>query len=192
MWRPRGTVPAHIGLIREIQKRTGGITEFVPLSFIHTEAPMYHKSLVPGIRTGATEDEVLRMYAVARIMLHGQIDQVQASWVKQGVALAQACLNAGANDLGGTLMNESISTSAGASHGQFLRPAEMRGVIREIGRVPAERTTTYQIRRVLEQEPAQPDPLDQIEPADGRFGSYASLIASGEFRFKKAAEASIR
>jgi len=126
----------HIHLLREMQKETGGFTEFVPLSFIHTEAPMFQKSLVPGIRPGATSDEILRMYAVSRLMLNGWIDHVQASWVKQGPRLAQACLDAGADDLGGTLMNESISTAAGASHGHFLRPADIRALIFEAGRLP--------------------------------------------------------
>jgi len=179
----------HINLIREIQKETGGFTEFVPLSFIHTEAPMFQKSLVPGIRPGATSSEVLRMYAVSRLMLNGWIDHVQASWVKQGTQLAQACLNAGADDLGGTLMNESISTAAGAPHGHFLRPADIRALIFESGRVPVERSTTYRVRRVFEQEPEQPDPLDLVESADSRFGSYPSLISSEEFRYRKASQA---
>jgi FO synthase subunit 2 len=172
----------HIGLLRDIQKQTGGFTEFVPLSFIHTEAPMYRKSLVPGIRAGATEDEVLRMYAVARLMLHGFIDHVQASWVKQGVHMAQRCLSAGADDLGGTLLNESISTAAGAGHGHFLRPVEMRNLIRGAGRMPAQRSTTYKIIREFEREPDAPEPLDAVA-SEERFGSYASLISSGEFRF---------
>jgi 7,8-didemethyl-8-hydroxy-5-deazariboflavin synthase CofH subunit len=179
----------HIHLIREIQKETGGFTEFVPLSFIHTEAPMYQKSLVPGIRPGATSDEVLRMYAVSRLMLNGWIDHVQASWVKQGTQLAQACLDAGADDLGGTLMNESISTAAGAAHGHFLRPAEIRALIFAAGRLPVERSTTYRARRVFEREPEQPDALDSVESADTRFGSYPSLISSGEFRYRKATRA---
>lgn len=175
----------HIGLIRDIQKRTGGFTEFVPLSFIHTEAPMFQKQLVPQTRPGATPDEVLRVYAVARLMLNGWIDHIQASWVKQGTRLAQACLDAGADDLGGTLMNESISTSAGASHGHFLRPADIRALIFEAGRVPSERSTTYQIRRVFEREPHASDPLDLIGAAGERFGSYRGLISSSEFRFKR-------
>jgi 7,8-didemethyl-8-hydroxy-5-deazariboflavin synthase CofH subunit len=174
----------HICLLREIQKETGGITEFVPLNFIHSEAPMFRKSLVPGIRPGATSHEVLRMCAVSRIMLNGWIDHVQASWVKQGARLAQACLSAGADDLGGTLMNESISTAAGASHGQFLRPSDLRALIFEAGRVPAERSTTYRVRRVFEREPEQPDKLDLVEPANAPFGSYAGLISSEEFRFR--------
>src|SRR5579862_7332518 len=179
----------HLDLIRTIQKDTGGFTEFVPLSFIHTEAPMFQKALVPGIRAGATSEEVLRMYAVSRLMLNRWIDHVQASWVKQGPRLAQACLDAGADDLGGTLMNESISTAAGAPHGHFLRPTNIRSLIFEAGRLPAERSTTYQIRRVFEREPEQPDALDLVESAGTRFGSYPSLISSDEFRYRKATQA---
>lgn len=176
----------HIGLIREMQNETGGFTEFVPLSFIHSEAPMYQKSLVPNLRAGATREEVIRMYAVARIMLHGSIHHIQASWVKQGIEMAKACLNAGADDLGGTLMNESISTAAGSGHGHFLRPVDLRKAVRDVGRVPAERTTTYQTLRVMENEPDRPEPLDAPTADGSRFGSYHSLIASGEFRYKKA------
>jgi FO synthase subunit 2 len=175
----------HIALLRDLQKETDGFTEFVPLSFIHTEAPMYRKALIPGIRPGAAPDEVLRMYAVARLMLHGSIHHVQASWVKQGVALAQACLNAGADDLGGTLMNESISTAAGAPHGHFLRPADMQTLIRGAGRVPAERSTTYKLLREFESQPDQPHPLDAIA-SEAQFGSYHTLIASDLFRYKSA------
>ena len=179
----------HINLLRDIQKDTGGFTEFVPLSFIHTEAPMFQKSLVPGIRPGATSAEVLRMYAVSRLMLHGWIPHIQASWVKQGTHLAQACLDAGADDLGGTLMNESISTAAGAPHGHFLRPADIRALIFEAGRVPVERSTTYATRRVFEREPEQPEAIDLVESADARFGSYPALTSSQEFRYRKASQA---
>jgi CofH subfamily radical SAM domain protein len=175
----------HIALIREIQEETGGFTEFVPLSFIHSEAPMYLKGLVPGVRAGATPDEVIRMYAVARIMLHGRIHHVQASWVKQGIDMAKRCLNAGADDLGGTLMNESISTAAGAEHGHFMRPIDLRKASREVGKVPVERTTTYKVLRVMEQEPEQAEPLDRIETADDHFGSYHQLISSDQFRYNK-------
>jgi 7,8-didemethyl-8-hydroxy-5-deazariboflavin synthase CofH subunit len=170
----------HLELLRGIQKDTGGITEFVPLSFIAAEAPMVKKSLVEGVRPEVAREDVLRMYAVARLMLDPWIPNIQAAWVKQGAELAQACLDAGANDFGGTLMNESISTSAGAQHGQFLHPAEMRTWIRAAGRVPVQRSTTYQMLRVFEQEPSEPEPS-----WDGdRFGSYATLIASPEFRFR--------
>jgi 7,8-didemethyl-8-hydroxy-5-deazariboflavin synthase CofH subunit len=170
----------HLELLRSIQKETGGITEFVPLSFIATEAPMVKKSLVPGVRTNVTREDVLRMYAVARLMLDPWIPNIQATWVKQGPQLAQECLQAGANDFGGTLMNESISTSAGAPHGQFLHPAELRSWIRSAGRIPVQRSTTYKTLRVFEQEPIEPE-----ASWDGdSFGSYATLIASPEFRFR--------
>src|SRR5579862_2787859 len=170
----------HLELLREIQMETGGITEFVPLSFIAAEAPMVKKSLVPGIQADVAREDVLRMYAVARLMLDAWIPNIQAAWVKQGAQLAQECLQAGANDFGGTLMNESISTSAGALHGQFLHPVDLRGWIRAAGRLPIQRSTTYKTLRVFEQEPIEPEPR-----WDGdRFGSYATLIASPEFRFR--------
>jgi len=170
----------HLDLLRGIQKETSGITEFVPLSFIAAEAPMAKKSLVPGIQTNIAREDVLRMYAVARLMLDPWIPNIQATWVKQGPGLAQECLQAGANDFGGTLMNESISTSAGAQHGQFLHPSELRRWIRAAGRIPVQRSTTYKTLRVFEQEPSEPEPS-----WDGdRFGSYATLIASPEFRFR--------
>jgi 7,8-didemethyl-8-hydroxy-5-deazariboflavin synthase CofH subunit len=170
----------HIHLLRSLQKETGGITEFVPLSFISEEAPMVKKALVPGVRTSIPREDVLRLYAVARLMLDAWIPNLQATWVKQGPELARECLRAGANDFGGTLMNESISTSAGAPHGQFLHPTEMRGWIRGAGRIPVQRSTTYRPLRVFEQEPEVPEPAWQPE----RFGSYATLIASPEFRFR--------
>lgn len=170
----------HLELLRSIQKDTGGITEFVPLSFIAAEAPMAKKSLVAGIAPNITREDVLRMYAVARLMLDPWITNIQATWVKQGAKLAQECLKAGANDFGGTLMNESISTSAGAQHGQFLHPSEMRSWIRAAGRVPVQRSTTYQALREFAEEPGEPEPA-----WDGdRFGSYATLIASPEYRFR--------
>ena len=170
----------HLELLRSIQMETGGITEFVPLSFIATEAPMVKKSLVPGVPTDVTREDVLRMYAVARLMLDPWIPNIQATWVKQGPQLAQECLDAGANDFGGTLMNESISTSAGAQHGQFLHPAELRQWIRAAGRIPVQRSTTYKTLRVFEQEPIEPEPSWDADS----FGSYATLIASPEFRFR--------
>jgi 7,8-didemethyl-8-hydroxy-5-deazariboflavin synthase CofH subunit len=170
----------HLELLRGIQMDTGGITEFVPLSFIAAEAPMVKKSLVAGVQTEVAREDVLRMYAVARLMLDPWIPNIQAAWVKQGAQLGQQCLQAGANDFGGTLMNESISTSAGAQHGQFLHPANLRKWIRTAGRVPVQRSTTYQTLRVFEEEPSEPEPS-----WDGdRFGSYATLIASPEFRFR--------
>ncbi len=175
---------AHLALLRDTQKETEGFTEFVPLSFIHTEAPMYRKSLLTGIRPGPTQDDVFRMYAVSRLMLQGWIDNIQASWVKQGPALAARCLQTGANDFGGTLINESISTAAGAAHGQFLRPAELRAWIRGAGRIPAERSTVYRLLRPFDAEPAVADPLDLVPAEGSRFGNYRELTASGEFRFR--------
>jgi 7,8-didemethyl-8-hydroxy-5-deazariboflavin synthase CofH subunit len=170
----------HLDLIRSVQKRTGGITEFVPLSFISSEAPMVRKSLVAGVCKTVSRRDVLRMYAVARLVLDPWITNVQVAWVKQGPQLAKDCLGAGANDFGGTLMNESISTSAGSLHGQYLHPAEMRSWIRSAGRTPAERSTTYEILRVFEEEPAE----TESTWSNDRFGTYKSLTASSQFRFK--------
>src|SRR5712692_6411088 len=112
----------HMALLRAIHNDTGGFTAFVPLSLIHSEAPMWAKGLVPGVRPGATGIEVVKMHALARLMLGPTFRNIQASWVKEGPKLAQLLLAAGANDLGGTLINESISTSAGAGFGQLVPP----------------------------------------------------------------------
>ncbi len=170
----------HLELLRTVQKETGGITEFVPLSLVRAEAPMVKKALVSGIQSELAREDILRMYAVARLMLNRWIPNIQVSWVKQGPALAAECLKAGANDFGGTLMNESISTSAGAAHGQFLHPTHMRALIRSAGRTPFQRTTTYDTLRAFEREPEQPEPSwDSVG-----FGTYHSLIASPDFRFR--------
>ena len=176
----------HLVLIRDIQRQTGGFTEFVPLGFVHDEAPMYRKGLVPGVRPGATGTEVIKMYAVSRLVLNNWIVNLQASWVKEGPKLAQILLNAGANDFMGTLINESISTSAGAIYGQLMRPREMRRLIRDAGRIPAERTTTYQIRRLFgPDEDDHYDPLDLVDgDSEEHFGSYQRLTHSPQFRFR--------
>src|SRR5919106_4877285 len=153
----------HMALLRSIQKDTGGFTEFVPLSLIHSEAPMYAKKLVPGIRPGATGVEIVRLHALARLMLGPVIPNIQASWVKEGPKLTQLLLDAGANDLGGTLINESISTSAGAQFGQLVGPGELCRIIRDAGRVPAERDTLYRIVRVYGDGTDPVSPLDTIE-----------------------------
>ncbi|HEV8141551.1 MAG TPA: 5-amino-6-(D-ribitylamino)uracil--L-tyrosine 4-hydroxyphenyl transferase CofH [Methylomirabilota bacterium] len=173
----------HMRLLRSIQKDTGGFTEFVPLSLIHSEAPMYSKKLVPGVRPGATGVEIVRMHALARLMLGPSFRNIQASWVKEGPKLAQLLLDAGANDLGGTLINESISTSAGASYGQLVPPAELRRLVRDAGRVPAQRDTLYNVLHVYGEGDEPDSELDHVEDAEARFGSYRRLIASGEFRF---------
>jgi FO synthase subunit 2 len=175
---------AHLALLREIQRETHGFTEFVPLAFVHQEAPMFARQIGQEVPAGPTGDAVVAMYAVSRLMLGRDIPNLQVSWVKQGVQLSQHCLGAGANDYGGTLINESISTAAGASHGQLVRPGELRRLIRDAGRIPAERTTTYQLRRVFTAEPAEPDPLDRVDAEQARrFGSYQELIRQREFRF---------
>ena len=173
----------HMALLRAIQKDTGGFTEFVPLSLIHSEAPMYSKALVPGVRPGATGFEVIRMHALARVMLGPVLRNIQASWVKEGPKFSQVLLDAGANDLGGTLINESISTSAGAQYGQLVGPAELVRWIRDAGRVPVRRDTRYNVVHTYDTGEDPTTELDTIGDAEARFGSYRRLIASGEFRF---------
>jgi FO synthase subunit 2 len=175
----------HMNLLRDIQKDTGGFTEFVPLSMIHQEAPMYHHKLAPDLRPGPSGIEVVRMHAVARLMLGASIPNIQSSWVKEGPKLAQYLLSAGANDVGGTLMNESISTSAGARYGQLLQPRELRQLIRDAGRTPAQRNTRYELLKVFKTEDDDISALDRVQDADSRFGSYKKLASSSEFRFKR-------
>jgi FO synthase len=141
----------HLVRLRDLQERTGGFTEFVPLPFVHMEAPIYLKGIA---RKGPTFRETVLMHAVARLALHPVIPNIQTSWVKLGVKGAAACLNAGANDLGGTLMNESISRAAGASHGQEFSPAGMATFIQDMGRTPRHRTTLYGDAPVSRQEAA--------------------------------------
>jgi FO synthase len=131
---------AHLIAIRELQRKTAGFTEFVPLPYVHMEAPLYRKG---RSRKGPSFREAVLMHAVARLVLHGLVDNIQASWVKMGRDGVAACLSAGANDLGGTLMNESITRAAGAEHGQEWPPAEMERVISSLSRVPRMRTTLY-------------------------------------------------
>ena len=130
----------HLLRIRELQQRSGGFTEFVPLPFVHMEAPLY---LQGRARRGPTFRETVLAHAVARLALHPLITNIQVSWVKLGREGARACLEAGANDLGGTLMNESISRAAGTRHGQELAPQEMEALIHAAGRQPRQRTTLY-------------------------------------------------
>ena len=131
---------AHLLKIRDLQQETGGFTEFVPLPFVHMEAPLYLKGKA---RKGPTWRETLLMHAVARLVLHPLIPNIQVSWVKLGREGAVECLKAGANDLGGTLMNESISRAAGNEHGQEMSPHDMEKLIRLMGREPVQRTTLY-------------------------------------------------
>jgi FO synthase subunit 2 len=174
----------HLILLRSIQKETGGFTEFVPLSFVHTEAPMYSRHTVPGLRAGATGNEVLMMHAVARIALHRHINNIQVSWVKEGLRMSQVLLGAGANDFGGTLINESISTAAGSSYGQILKPREIRSAIRSVGKIPAQRSTSYRLLKTHEggENDDSDSLLDRTDPS--QFGSYGELIKLDQFRYK--------
>ena len=173
----------HIAKIRAIQKETGGFTEFVPLNFIFSEAPMYKHQLHEGIKKGANGKDVLLMHAVSRIMLNNYIDNIQMSWVKEGQKFSQLLLNWGANDFGGTLINESISTAAGSEHGQLLKPKEIRHLVRDIGRIPAERNTTYDILKTFEKEPTTVESLDEMSDTK-KFGSYFELIKINKFKYK--------
>jgi FO synthase len=135
----------HLVVVRDLSRELadtpgGGLFEFVPLPFVHMAAPIY---LQGKARRGPTFDEALKMHAVARIALHGTIPNIQVSWVKMGIEGAKLALQAGANDLGGTLMDENISRAAGASHGQELTPEAMEDLIRSIGRTPRRRNTLY-------------------------------------------------
>jgi FO synthase subunit 2 len=176
----------HLDLLRRVQRETGGFTEFVPLSFVHEEAPLFATSDVPGVRPGPTGDDVLRLYATARLMLGWDIANLQASWVKEGLRTSQLLLSCGVNDLGGTLMNESISTAAGARHGQLMTPATLRRVIRDAGRLPVERSTAYGVIREFgdtsDQDPAEP--LDTIQDPDQVFGSYDALTRDARFHYE--------
>jgi FO synthase len=155
----------HLLRLRDLQAETGGITEFVPLPFVHMEAPMYLRGQA---RKGPALREAVLMHAVARLALHPLITNIQTSWVKMGPDGAALCLNAGANDLGGTLMNESISRAAGTQHGQEFPPEAMEGLIRSISRVPLQRDTLYrpaaQERRVASFGAPELAPVVQTPP----------------------------
>jgi FO synthase len=131
---------AHLRLLARIQDRTGGFTEFVPLPFVHQNAPVYLAGIA---RPGATPRENRAVHAMARILLHGRIDNVQTSWVKLGVDGTRQMLRGGANDLGGTLMEETISRMAGSQHGSRKSVAELEAIATGIGRRARQRTTTY-------------------------------------------------
>jgi FO synthase subunit 2 len=146
---------------------------------------MYNRSNIADIRPGPDGNEVLKMHAVARIFLHGYINNIQVSWVKEGVRMSHILLGTGVNDFGGTLINESISTAAGASYGQILKPKEIRSLIRSAGKIPAQRSTTYRILRVYdnEKEDESESLLDKTDAT--QFGSYHELIKLDQFRYRK-------
>jgi FO synthase len=133
-------VARHFLRLLELQRQSGGFTEFVPLPFVHMEAPLYLKGKA---RKGPTFREAVLVHAVARLVLHPHFSNIQTSWVKMGPEGVRVCLDSGANDLGGTLMNESITRAAGAVHGQEMSPQLMEQTIRNIGRIPRQRTTLY-------------------------------------------------
>jgi FO synthase subunit 2 len=175
----------HLELIRSIQKQTDGFTEFVPLSFVHKQAPMYNNNLVNGILPGPTGHDVIKMHAVSRIMLNNFINNIQVSWVKEGAKMSQLLLEAGVNDFGGTLINESISTSAGSEFGQIMKPKEIRSLISSAGRVPAQRNSVYGIIKVFNGKDNEDESLlDKAETS--QFGSYHELIKLDKFRYRHA------
>jgi len=157
--------PAHwinqLLLLREIQQETGGFTEFVPLGFVHQNTLLFQQGLS---RSGPTLAEHLKIHALARVLLAGSINNIQVSWVKLNRRLSQLCLHAGANDYGGTLMEENISREAGATAGQYTSPEDFQSLILEIGRIPAERNTTY-TRIQIKQEPDAFVAEPALEPA---------------------------
>ncbi|MGN6821707.1 MAG: 5-amino-6-(D-ribitylamino)uracil--L-tyrosine 4-hydroxyphenyl transferase CofH [Candidatus Nitrosocosmicus sp.] len=175
----------HLDVLRKIQKETKGFTEFVPLSFVHTESPMYNLGLIKGMKSGAEGIDVMKIHAISRIFFNKLIKNIQISWVKEGQKLSQIILGAGANDLGGCLINESISTSAGSQYGQLMRPKEMKKLISSSGKIPAERTSTYKIMK----EHNTNDELDfetNLDKIDATiFGSYKELITLKKFRYRK-------
>ena len=170
----------HLALLRDIQKETGGFTEFVPLGFIHEKNTLYNHM---GARAGATMNEDLRMVAVSRLFLRPWITNIQVSWVKMGIKLGQMALSSGANDFGGTLMEESISRESGSDHGENTPAEDFRQYIREINRTPVERSTVYKVLRRFKDpadDPPSLEPQSDVEVAGpGRFrdGSRAREIA---------------
>jgi FO synthase len=151
-----------LSLFRKIQSETGGFTEFVPLGFVHQNTLLFHQGLA---RSGPTLAEHLKIHALSRILLAGSIDNIQVSWVKLNRKLSQLCLQAGANDYGGTLMEENISREAGATAGQYTSPEDFQALILEIGRIPAERNTKYSRMHIKL-------PIESVTPEDAFESSF--------------------
>jgi FO synthase len=158
-------------LLRQIQNETGGFTEFVPLGFVHQNTLLFHQGLS---RPGPTLAEHLKIHALSRLMLAGSINNIQVSWVKLNRGLSKLCLQAGANDFGGTLMEENISREAGATAGQYTSPEEFQSFIRELGRIPAERSTTYS-RIQIKAPPVSEQMLTAAELAAENYLSYSEF-----------------
>jgi len=174
-------VATHLDQLREIQKETGGFTEFVPLGFIHERNLLYN---LLGARPGPSMQEDLRMIAVSRLFLRPWITNIQISWVKMGHKLGQMALCAGANDFGGTLMEESISRESGSDFGENTPPEEFRRLIRELGRVPVERTTLYDVVQRFEDPSLDPESLEPETAVDlaGPARSRRKLEKAGSLR----------
>ncbi len=171
---------AHLLRVRELQARSGGFTEFVPLPYVHMEAPLYRRGLS---RRGPSFRESVLMHAVPRLVFNGLIDNIQTSWVKMGHEGALLCLDAGANDLGGTLMNESITRAAGAGHGQEWAPRDIEEAIRSIGREPMMRNTRYQSVNPERREAAfnnKLDLLDCVQESAGKTHRNKKLLEVAE------------
>jgi FO synthase len=156
-------VAEHLALVRDIQKRTGGFTEFVPLGFIHERNTLFNHM---GARPGASMAEDQRMIAVSRRFQRPHIQNIQMSWVKMGPKLAQMALMSGANDFGGTLMEESISRESGADFGENLPAEEMRRLIRDVGRTPVQRSTLYDVLARFDDPALDPPSLEPRKPVE--------------------------
>mmetsp|Transcript_38163 Transcript_38163/g.61787 ORF Transcript_38163/g.61787 Transcript_38163/m.61787 type:complete len:384 (-) Transcript_38163:406-1557(-) len=186
-------IVSHMSLLKDIQHMTGGFTEFVPLSYVHTHAPM-SKNLDNQhvIRKGPTGLEVMKMHSIARLFFNKSIPNLQVSWVKEGLRMAQVLLAGGVNDLGGCLINESISTSAGAAHGQMVTPADLIRTIHGLeGRVAGERNTLYSLRQLYPQQASEDGAvtghrIDTLTPEEAErvFGSYRQLTQSDRYKYK--------
>ncbi|MGC8557823.1 MAG: 5-amino-6-(D-ribitylamino)uracil--L-tyrosine 4-hydroxyphenyl transferase CofH [Nitrososphaeria archaeon] len=162
----------HLVTLRELQRESPGFTEFVPLSFIP-----YRTELAGKVGGPPSASEVMALYATSRLVLNGYIRNIQVSWVKEGPRFAQMLLDFGANDFGGTLINESISSEAGAGHGQFMSPVDIRRLIVEAGRRPVQRDTIYRTLREFEGvESSSPIPLETIKYDESRFGNYWEMV----------------
>lgn len=174
----------HMLQLRAMQNQTGGFTEFVPLGFIHQEAPLSFAKELKKTNLGPGGTQVIHVHALARILLGHTFRNIQASWVKEGEKMAGLLLASGCNDLGGTLINESISTAAGASHGQLLPPSRLRHIIRSVERVPIQRNTLYGVLRTFDGTEEDDDPLDNIQDPDALFGSFKELTKASDNRFQ--------
>ena len=182
----------HMLTLRDMQSATGGFTEFVPLGFVYQEAPLSFMKELNTESLGPSGHQVLHVHALARILLGKSFRNIQASWVKEGEKLASLLLTSGCNDLGGTLINESISTAAGARHGQLLSPSRLRKIISKAGREPVERSTLYKVLKTFTGDAETDDALDRVENPDQLFGSYQALTVAKDNRFVHPNKLSLR